>query len=1068
MTLGTNSLGWAIIGLVDGVPANLLRAGVRVFEAGMDGNMESGQEESRNLKRREARLHRRQLWRRSRRLRKIFNLLQSFGLLPRGDASTAEKRQDFINQLDQSIRTSEWFKVVREKFPVPDQALPYILRACALDERLDPWYLGRALYHLAQRRGYKSNRKAPPKKDEKPGEVEKGIGEIREGMAQTQSHTLGEYLARLDPFVRRIRQRWTDRKMFLEEFESLWGAQARYRPDELTPLRRKKLHAAMFYQRPLWFPKGLVGKCDLETAEPRAPKYSFLAQRFRLLDSVNNLKLDIGSGERCLTAEERSALIEELELNGDLTFSHVRKRLLKLPPGSVFTIERGGEKTLRGNRTTSKFYGVFGERWLEMSAAEHDQALQDLLSIENSETLARRGLNYWKLDEAAAKKFAAINIEPDYFNWSVRAMEKLLPLLETGITSAEARRQLYPEKFQARPVLDWLPGLDSAESRQAVGEVRNPAVTRSLTELRKVVNAIIRQYGKPVQIRIELARDLKRSRKDRKALSDRMRENEKGRADAKKRILEAEGIPHPRRDDVRKALLWDECGGVCPYTGKPIPFKNLFGDAPQFDIEHIIPFERCFDDSFNNLTLCDVHENRHGKRGRTPWEAYGNTELWEDILDRVRRFHSGSARAKLRRFQMTETEASEFVDKFIARQLADTRYASRLAAQYVAMLFGGLSDDLHQRRVHVTSGELTAKLRAAWKLNGILNDGPSSGGGERPKTREDHRHHAVDAVAIALTDDSTIQGLSRAASIARERAERKLASLEGPWPNFVDSVRKEIDSIVVSHRVSKKISGALHEETVYSRPMNAPGTSERQPRAENGGAGDNTPSIVHVRKQLDTISKPEVEAIVDPSVRKLVQDKLVSLGNGDPKKLFSLQTNLPFFQTKDGRRIPIKRVRVKKAVPVFSLGSGRSVRHVASESNHHVEIYAEVDGKGKEGKWDGEVISLQETVQRVRSHKPVVQRDHGPLVKFKFSLAPGEVIECNDRGNGSALFVMRKASLLCSGQLQIGFAPIRDARKAKEMQQTRSWLWANPNSLRLRNPRKVVISPIGEVSEAHD
>ena len=124
-----------MIGLVDAVPANLLRAGVRVFEAGMDGNMESGQEESRNLKRREARLHRRQLWRRSRRLRRYStDCRASVFFLP----VTLRQRKSgriSLTRLDQSIRTSEWFKVVREKFPVPDQALPYILRACALDER---------------------------------------------------------------------------------------------------------------------------------------------------------------------------------------------------------------------------------------------------------------------------------------------------------------------------------------------------------------------------------------------------------------------------------------------------------------------------------------------------------------------------------------------------------------------------------------------------------------------------------------------------------------------------------------------------------------------------------------------------------------------------------------------------------------------------------------------------------------------------------------------------------------------------------------------------------------------
>ncbi|HEX5430922.1 MAG TPA: type II CRISPR RNA-guided endonuclease Cas9, partial [Bryobacteraceae bacterium] len=837
----------------------------------------------------------------------------------------------------------------------------------------------------------------------------------------------------------------TARGMYQQEFQHIWEKQAAYRPDEMTSERRKRLAAALFFQRPLWFPQSLVGTCDLEPEERRAPKYTFLAQRFRMLESVNNLKLGVDSGERDLTSEERSKLIQELELHGDLTFSHIRKKLLKLPKGAVFTIERGGEKNLRGNRTTSKLYEVFGERWLEMSAIEHDQALQDVASIENPAALERRGIKHWKLGEDAAKKFAAIALEPDYFNWSAKAMGKVLPLLETGTTSAAARRELYPEKFQTRPPLLLLPALQSEEARRATGEIRNPAVTRSLTELRKVVNGIIRQHGKPLEIRIELARDLKRSRKDRKLLSDRMRENETARENAKKRILQDEGIPHPRRDDVLKALLWDECSGICPYTGTPIPFKNLFGDAPQFDIEHIIPRERCFEDSFNNLTLCEVHENRHVKSGRTPWEAYGNTEKWEQILDRVRRFHSESARAKLRRFQMTETTAAEFVGNFLARQLNDTRYASRLAAKYVAMLYGGLSDDLHQRRVHVTSGEVTAKLRSAWNLNGILNDGQTTDGGEAKKTRKDHRHHAVDAVAIALTSDSTIQGLSRVATIARERAQRRLAALEGPWPNFVDSIRTEIDKIVVSHRVSKKVSGALHEETIYSRPM--------------GGDGE-----VRVRKPLASLTKQEVDKIADQGVRKLVQQKLEELGGIDPKKAFSNPENLPRFASSG---VVIKTVRISKAIPTFSLGEGRTGRRVTSESNHHVEIYAEVDEHGNEGKWDGEVVSMSEAYHRLKTKKPVVQRDHGPLVRFKFSLSPGEVIECDDGKGGRELWVSRGAASYESGP-RLLLVPVNDARKKKDI--LKAGLFWSPflNPLRILNPRKVIVSPIGEVTEAHD
>ncbi len=1062
--LGTNSVGWAIIGLEGDQPASLIRCGSRVFEAGMEGDIESGQEESRNLKRRQMRMQRRQIARRARRHRKVFHLLQGWGLLPDGRLAGPEAQQDALNELDDSILASGWFRAKCEsgRFKQPDQVLPYLLRACALDEPLPEFYLGRALYHLAQRRGYRTNRKAPPKKDEKPGEVAQGIQELRRMMEERGCRTLGEYFSRLDPHEQRIRQRWTARPMFEDEFNLIWQAQAPHHPQILTAERRKQLYSAMFFQRPLWFPEKLIGNCELEPGEPRAPKYLFAAQRFRLLQNINNLVLELPDGrDRPLLEEERFRLANKLELEGDLTFKKARD-LLELSAKSRFSIEKGGEKKLKGNHTTSAFYAVFGERWLEMSAEEHEQALHDLLSIQDESAMERRALNHWKLDEKAAKEFAAITPEPDYFNLSRKAIEKLLPLLETGKTYAEARRQLYPEKFEARAPLDLLPRLDADETRAAVGEIRNPAVTRSLSELRKVVNAIIRQHGKPVEIRIELARDLKRSKKDRQALTDRNRENEKARGKATEKILREAGLAAPSRTDVRKALLHEECGGICPYTGKPISFSQLFGPESQFDIEHIIPFDRCFDNSFSNVTLCESHENRHVKGRRTPWEAYhGDRERWEQILDRVKRFRSPSARAKLRRFQMTESEAAEFVSKFVDRQLNDTRYASRLAAKYAAVLYGGLSDEQHNRRVHVTSGEVTAQIRRAWKLNAILNDGPTTGGGEVVKTRDDHRHHAVDAVAIALTSDSVIHKMSRVAQASAERGRPRLDALESPWPDFVDTVRTKIGEVVVSHRAQRKVSGALHEETIYSPPF------------RKYDAKGKPVESVRVRKKLSAVSKSEIENIVDPAVCRLVQEKLEALGGGDPKKAFSSEKNLPCFVIRKGngeeRTIPIKSVRIEKREPARPLGEGRRARHVVSEANHHVEIYAEVKPDGSEGRWDGEVVSMLEAYRRKKEGQPAVQKDHGPQARFKFSLAPGEIIECEaDQGGERRLRVVRGVSIYATGQTVITLVAHTEARLVKDLSGTSAWIRIGPDKLRQWHARKVSVSPLGDVRDAND
>jgi CRISPR-associated endonuclease Csn1 len=1046
--LGANSLGWAIVAVENGRPGRLLRAGVRIFDAGMEGDIEHGREISRNQSRREARLHRRQLWRRKRRMAKLFRILQGAGLLPPSPDASPESRQQLLTSLDQAILSSEWFLKLPDRGTLaePFQVLPYLLRARALDEPLPPFYVGRALYHLAQRRGFRSNRKeSAGSRKEEEGQVKHAISELQAAITESGARTLGEYLSRLAPSKQRIRCRWTARDMYDREFESIWSAQVTHHRS-LTPDLKKRVQQAIFFQRPLKIKRNLISFCELEPDQRRAPKYHPLAQRFRMLQGVNNLRLQVsGQPERELTSGERTELLAILDRQGDITLAKARK-LLKFPASARFSIEADGEKVLIGNRTQAKFLEAFGERWPEMPEQDRAKAINDVNSIQNDEARRKRAISRWKLAPDAAQRFARIALEPDYFNLSRKAIQKLLPRLEQGIPYSTARRQLYPQKFEAREPLAFLPPVQFA-----IPELRNPAVMRSLTELRKVVNALIRQHGLPAEIRIELARDLRSSKKQRLAANDRIRQNEQLRKKAARRITDEIGIPNPTRDDIRKVLLADEANWTCPFTrpGRAISMPALFGSSPQFDFEHILPFSRSLDNSMANLTLCYNEENRHRKHNRTPYEAYaGEPSRYEEILQRVERFKSAEAREKLRRFQMNDEQFQLFLQDFSNRQLADTRYASRLAGDYLALLYGGRSDAAGTLRVRVSSGQTTAYLRAGWNLNGILDDGPSKNGGHRAKTRDDHRHHAVDAAVIALTNDGTIQQLSRAAERGPAERRRMFAHLEGPWPDFVSSVRAAVAQIVVSHRVSRKVSGPLHEETNYGRPPG--GRTSR------------------VRKPLVRLTRSEVENIADPGVRRRVIDKLAELGMKEPKTAFSAESNLPFLQASDGRRIVIKKARIEKPFPAVRIAKGPAERGVLSEMNHHVEIYAEIDKAGLEKTWDGEVVSMLEAYQRKQRGEPITRRDHGPLVQFKFSLAPGDVLECDDQTGGRRMLLVRSVSQSSADRIEVGLVALTDARLKAKIISGRGFYRPGPNVLRKWNTRKVAVSPLGEITEAHD
>ena len=1047
LDLGSNSIGWALVALKNGKPVELVKTGVRIFQAGVEGDIKSGRDESRGVKRRQARQQRRMAERRARRLKKIVLLLQRNGLLPDGDLGDPVERDRALAELDRTI-FARYAEILPDDSPERRSLcqLPYFLRSRALTDALEPHELGRALYHLAQRRGFLSNRKTAPKEDEDDGKVRAGISELEELIAEAGTTTLGQYFATLDPEEHRIRRRWTSRRMYEDEFEAIWCAQASAHPDTLTDELKKELHRAMFFQRPLKNQKDLIGHCELEPDRRRAPWALLEVQRFRIVQTINNVNVITPDGEiRPLTDEERAQLIAALDTQGSMTFGKIRK-LLTLK-GHVFNFELGGEKNLRGNTTAAKLGKLFSDRWGELSADERDRIVDDVRSIAKPETLERRGREAWGLDEEAARELASVQLEPGYCNHSRRAIAKLLRLMESGTPYATAKKELYGDRAGREPQAH-LPAL-----ADEFPELRNPIVARALNELRKVMNNIMRSYGKPEIIRIELARDLKKSRKDRKEITKRNRANEKGREAAAAKIASEAGDQNPSRDDVAKILLAEECGWQCPYTGKAISMAHLIGSSPQFDVEHIIPFSRCLDNSFLNKTLCHHEENRNVKRNQTPFEAYGaNKERWAEILGRVKRFKSSAAKAKYRRFCIEDVTS---IDDFASNQLNDTRYASKLAAEYVSLLYGGRTDEKSTLRVQVSRGQVTHFLRSEWGLNAILGDGDM-------KTRDDHRHHAVDAVVVALTTPGAVKRLSDAAVRSVREGRRRFGAMKDPWTGFADDVRRSVGDINVSHRTDRKVSGPLHEETVYSPPI------------EETDDDGNVRRVHHVRKPLDSLSARAVNQIVDKNVRGLVRAKLEELGIADPAKAFADPATHPRITVKKGKRkgetIPIHSVRIRVAETPTRIGKKKHrERHVLTGSNHHVEVFEVADGKGGV-KWDGEIVTRYEALRRVRAGEPLVRSDRGAGKDFLFSLCGGDIIEIDEEGR-RGLYVVRTIARMRDQKheyVNLALVSVSDARTKADIIKAGDWKTALLGPLQRRGCHKVIVTPSGEVRRASD
>lgn len=1102
LDLGSSSLGWALIELdASDAPLRLMDAGVRIFDPGVVGGeteIERGRDKSKASERRLARQRRKQTYRRSLRQKQLFRLLQQRGLLPLAEKGESQnfsvQRHEILNVLDKQLAIAWRGKATVSgcALDLADQSLIYLLRRDAVEVKLSPFEIGRILYHLAQRRGYFSNgldeddainsgnaaasesieaekklRKMKVAKEKTLGEVAAGISSLRAEMAAKGTRYIGSYFALVNPHEKRIRHRWTERAMFVEEFTAIWNKQKEFYPELLTDELEAKIRYWLFFQRPLASANHLVGFCELEKGERRAPWATLDAQRFRLLQRVNDLRvIESGmSNERPLRREERERILDYLETKGDLSFKTL-KDLLGSSGILGFNLERGTKDRIEGNRVNVHMLRVFGDRWNTLSAEDKHKAVEQWRTVK-PEKLEQIAIAQWQLNEFAARRWGDTKLArppKDYCNLSRLALSKVLPLMEGGCPFKTVEREIYGKRFSgAKPsefvpkVMDYLPS------------ITNPAVMRALTELRKVVNAIVREYGKPYQIRIELARELRKNRRDRERQFFDNKVRQEKREKGARWILAQQNRANPTAQDIRdvpaymieKWLLAEECHWICPYTKKAINYANLF-TYPEFEVEHIIPLSRCTDNSFANKTLCHRSENQK-KSGNTPWEAYhDDDERWAQILKRVSQFANGPRigdHPKLRRFKLRSLEE---IEGFTRRQLTDTRYTSKMAARLLMALYGGrdtdapADDDTAEffdksgRRIFASTGGVTKLLRDAWLLHpNVVLELPSTNDGEKRKgkDRSDHRHHAIDALVIGLTTEQQVRDVSL-------HAQSKMGSkwpldyrdlvrgLKTPWSDRDRFLSGVFHRMFVSHKPEQKLTGSLHIDTIYPQPKQDPADGKY---------------YVSLRRSVVGITDRQIEEIQGDNIREAVKSKLLELGGNSKKFNPDDLSTLPVLKAKDGRLIPIKKVHVREAKTAETLIQFPGNRYVESESIHHFELFVRRDARNRE-EWTHVAVSIIEAYARHRRKEPVISHIHPQDrdAEFLFSLAKGETVELDYKG-GRDVFRVKK--FYSSGQIWL--THVNNAQKDEEQKRDKTTWSVNPNPLRLLNPQKVIIDPLG-------
>ncbi len=694
-------------------------------------------------------------------------------------------------------------------------------------------------------------------------------------------------------------------------------------------------------------------------------------QEYRMLQEVNNLKVRVGiEPERPLHEEERERVLQRLRSGNDIALRKGKdneaatpRRDLKLPSNAVFNLAAGGRKAIKGDETTTKLMkkDFFGNRWHNLSLDERNEIVKFLLDTEEPEAVRQKAKEEWGLNQVQAGTVANVSLVPGYGNLSEKAINKLLPYLEKGRLYSDAVKDAgyaHHSDFRNEEAHDNLPYYGQVLQRDAVGanlkkdpkkdgesarygRFPNPTVHIGLNQLRRVVNRLIDSYGKPEEIVVELARDLKANREQ---LAEYRRRQNKG-ADDNKRFTEMlESVGQVPTDNILRNLrLWEEqkdTSGLlrCPYTGETLSFAMVV--SSQTDMDHILPLSRTSDNSTANMVVCLASAN-HAKGGRSPYEAFGHSPRgydYESMLSRTAKFPDN----KKWRFQPDAMKQFDDEDRFLDRQLNETSYLSRTARTYLAYLYDEKGEG--RIRVRATPGRMTALLRRGWGLEGMLR--VSDEGEITGKQRDDHRHHAIDAFVLANTTQGQLQKFARAAGSSHNPEEwlAAVAKEAPPWDEFHRSQLKPLlDRLIVSYKpdhgtrgVNGKTTGQLHNDTAY-------GLVEL---SENG------PSQVVVRKKLSTVKKrSDLDGVRDPVMGKALLalwDK-VSVEGGKPAD-FVEQAATEGVQLED-RRQTVRRVRVLEQQTVIPIkrgqghpDAGKPYKGYSPGSNEFADVWGMRDG----------------------------------------------------------------------------------------------------------------------------
>ena len=793
------------------------------------------------------------------------------------------------------------------------------------------------------------------------------------------------------------------RQDYLDEFERIWETQKQFHKELTDELKKEIRDIIIFYQRNLKSQKGLVSLCEFEQKKVEiiidgekkqktigrkvCPKSSPLFQEFKIWQILNNIEVsNYNTGEKwLLDIEEKDILFKELSIKEKLKKSDVLKLLYRNHKELELNY-----KEIEGNRTLAAIINVCqniitatGHDECDLSKLKYNEVYERIEKIfsalgyktdflyfnsntnnlekeplfilwhllysyagDNSKTgdesLCNKINELYNIDKEYAKLFTSIVFTNDYSSLCSKAIGKILYHMKEGVEYSKAciyagynhsKDSLTKEELENKEYKDTLDILPK-------NSLRNPVVEKILNQMINVVNAIFHKYGKPDEIHIELARELKSSAKERQEATKSIANANKVNDNIRNILKKEFSIANPSRNDIIRYKLYKELesnGYKTIYSNTYIPQEKLF--SKEFDIEHIIPQSRLFDDSFSNKTL-ESRQINIEKGNETAYDyvvnKFGeeNIQKYKNCIEDL--YKNGSiTKAKRDKLLM---KGSEIPKDFIERDLRDTQYIAKKAQELLKEVV---------KVVIPTTGRITERLREDWQLIDVMQELNWSKYNKAGETeiivnkdgkelrrikdwtkRNDHRHHAMDALTIAFTKPSIIQYLNNInakndkdgiiyAIKEKEIDKKSGGKFKMPFENFRQEAKKHLSTILVSTKSKSKVvtqntnktkrskdkdrekiqltpRGQLHLETIY-------GCKQRYATSfEKVGSNFNAELIATVA------NKQEREALLER----------LNAYNGDTKKAFtgknSLEKNPIYLDKERSKTLPLNVKVVQK------------------------------------------------------------------------------------------------------------------------------------------------------------